>query len=161
MPQNIGLTLSCQQGWKFITTNILLSFSVVLKGFLNSKVSEKLLRGITIRENISKGGESFCRKHMPRLPRKRGRGSASSQGCAGNVHSISRFHFSCISCPNPLRIPGYLNACLLSPHPQYMQSRVMLSLAGIVLLELHLSSLLLLQVGISLPSLPACPNQFI
>lgn len=70
----IELILTCQQGWKFITTNILLSFFLVLKGFLNSKVRGKLLRGITIRENVSKGVESFCRKHMPRLTRNHAHG---------------------------------------------------------------------------------------
>lgn len=32
--------LTCQQGWKFITANVLLSFFLVFKGFLNSKVTE-------------------------------------------------------------------------------------------------------------------------
>ena len=65
-----------------VNANILLSFFLVLKGFLNSKVREKLLRGITIRENVSKGGDSFCRKHMPRLTRNHTHGLISSQDLA-------------------------------------------------------------------------------
>lgn len=60
--------LTCQQGWKFITTNVLLSSFLAFKGLLNSKVTENCWEESQSKECFQRG-ESFCKKHMCELTR--------------------------------------------------------------------------------------------